>query len=395
MNLSDNELVTLLLCSDMALNDGEKPISNAAYDSFARALYKEGKQPSDLYTMSEDEIFDIYQKHVTTIFKKCRTNDFHTRIPQLLKRHQQLLMQLSEFENQGIHVLTRANRSIYPQIIKQKLVKAETAIPAVIYYAGNLSLLETNKVLAVVGSRNLEKDPEAEPFTKEFVKRAVKDGFAIASGGAKGIDDFALQTAIEENGKFIIAVSDNMAKKIKEPNVRKALMNNEALYLSLVNPNARFTGYNAMDRNKIIYASANYSIVVSCEYQTKEKKGKMVIDNNKGGTWVGANECYNKRLSRLLVRSNGESTSNGNKALLEIIDSLEIENTCINTMNSFSEIIAEAENKLISKQQIKEQKAKADNFASTNSSKNNDTCSENGTINSSSSLEAIQMDMFV
>ncbi|MGN1394411.1 MAG: DNA-processing protein DprA [Succinivibrionaceae bacterium] len=349
MKISQNELVTLLLCSDIALSDKEKPLSNLAYDLFARALYKEGKQPSDLFSLSESEIFAIYQNNQSTIFKKCRTKDFHERIPLLLKRHQQLIMQLSEYENAGIKVLTRADKAIYPKILRSKLYGAGIPIPPVIYYAGNLCLLDSDKIISIVGSRNLENDIDAKNFTKIFVKKAIEDDYIISSGGAKGIDDFALNTAIEENGKFIITVSDSLEKKIKEPKIRKALMSNNALYMSLANPLARFAGYNAMERNKIIYAIAKYSMVVSCDYKLKEKNGKSIIDKNKGGTWVGANECFENNLSKLLVRSNKELTPKGNKALLEMVNAIEIENDCIYNKNIFSKILEDAERASLSK----------------------------------------------
>ena len=51
MQLSENELVTLLLCSDLAVGD-VSPLSDSAYSAFATALYKENRQPSDLFSMS-------------------------------------------------------------------------------------------------------------------------------------------------------------------------------------------------------------------------------------------------------------------------------------------------------------------------------------------------------
>ena len=62
MQLSENELVTLLLCSDLAVGD-VSPLSDSAYSAFATALYKENRQPSDLFSMSSENIAEIYQKY--------------------------------------------------------------------------------------------------------------------------------------------------------------------------------------------------------------------------------------------------------------------------------------------------------------------------------------------
>ena len=310
MQLSENELVTLLLCSDLAVGD-VSPLSDSAYSAFATALYKENRQPSDLFSMSSENIAEIYQKYRQQLFSRCRTCDFDTRIPYLLKRHQQLTIELSDLNDRGISVVTRANRDLYPQ---------------------------TNKSISVVGSRDLKKDKTAELFTRNFVFSAIDDGFSVSSGGAKGIDQIAFESSLSKGGHSIIAVSDSMIKRICEPMVRKAIMAGDSLWLSIVNPKEKFKSYNAMARNKIIYAVSDYAMVVTCEYHTSVKNGKEVINNNKGGTWVGAHECADKELSRLMVRSSPNAPK-GNNELLNTLDCINIEESKILLGSSVSDLI--------------------------------------------------------
>lgn len=54
--LSENDLATLLLCSDMACEQKLKPYSDSTYSKFALALFKSGYQPSDLFTMKPSKI---------------------------------------------------------------------------------------------------------------------------------------------------------------------------------------------------------------------------------------------------------------------------------------------------------------------------------------------------
>jgi len=70
----------------------------------------------------------------------------------------------------------------------------------IFYYQGNWELTYLPSV-AIVGTRN----PTSEGIerTRYLVKRLVKDGFAIVSGLAKGIDTTAHRTAIETNGNTI------------------------------------------------------------------------------------------------------------------------------------------------------------------------------------------------
>lgn len=323
MKLSENELVTLLLCSDIAISD-TKPLSDAAYSAFAQALFNENKQPCDLFSMSSDEILKIYNTYKNTLFSRCRINDFNIRIPLLLKRHQQLIIELSKYNNIGINVVTRANKQVYPQKLRKKFINAKIAIPPIIYYCGNIEEIDTSKTIAFVGSRNLQNDSKAEKFTNEFVASAVRENFSISSGGANGIDQLAFEAAVNNNGKSIITVSNSLLKKITEPTVRNEIMNGNTVFMSLVNPKARFTGYNAMARNKIIYAIADYSIVITCDYQTIQSHGTETIDNNRGGTWVGAHECVNKKLSRLMVRKSSTALR-GNQELIKTVDCLAVD----------------------------------------------------------------------
>lgn len=74
--------------------------------------------------------------------------------------------------------------------------------------------------------------------------------------------------------------------------------------MSTVNPDAHFTVYRAMDRNKYIYGLSQYAVVVSSSY-------------DKGGTWNGATENLKRKWVPLYVR-NDEGIPLGNKKLMEL-----------------------------------------------------------------------------
>ena len=92
--------------------------------------------------------------------------DFTDRLPLLIKRHTQLTLELSELEKRGIRVVTRADKSIYPQKLRLKFKDTRIAIPSVIYYAGELSLINLISAVAVVGSRELTSDSGAQKFAE-------------------------------------------------------------------------------------------------------------------------------------------------------------------------------------------------------------------------------------
>ncbi len=83
----------------------------------------------------------------------------------------------------------------YPEILKKCHYP-----PFVLYYYGDLNLIDENKSLAVVGSRN--SSPYGEEMTRKIVSVVAKK-FTIVSGLARGIDSLAEQTAIDVGGKTI------------------------------------------------------------------------------------------------------------------------------------------------------------------------------------------------
>lgn len=75
--------------------------------------------------------------------------------------------------------------------------------------------------------------------------------------------------------------------------------------LSPYHPKAGFNVGTAMARNKLIYAMADYAVVVSSEAE-------------KGGTWAGAREELKRENSRPVFVRTGEGIPSGNSKLLEL-----------------------------------------------------------------------------
>ena len=82
-----------------------------------------------------------------------------------------------------------------------------------------------------------------------------------------------------------------MEKKIKKPNIIKALLNGQMLLFSDTKPEIGFTVAKAMNRNKLIYAASFGTFVIASDY-------------NKGGTWAGATEALRNSLCKVFVWNN-------------------------------------------------------------------------------------------
>jgi predicted Rossmann fold nucleotide-binding protein DprA/Smf involved in DNA uptake len=105
-----------------------------------------------------------------------------------------------------------------------------------------------------------------------------------------------MRGALEAGGKVSGVLADSLEKATMNREHRSLLLEGQLVLMSPYDPSAGFNVGNAMQRNKLIYALADTSLVVSS-------------DLNKGGTWAGASEQLDKlKFVPVYVRSTGESS---------------------------------------------------------------------------------------
>ncbi len=220
------------------------------------------------------------------------------RLAKLLDRGGAAAFALQQLDDQGLWIVTRADDN-YPPRFKEKL---KSQAPVVLFGAGRLALVD-RKGVAIVGSRAVSENDPAGKFTERIAELCARDKLNVISGGAKGVDIISMRTVLQRDGKAIGVMSDSLAKKIREREARQYVMEERMLLLSPFHPDAGFQVANAMSRNKMIYALADYAVVVSSDFE-------------KGGTWAGAIENLRQKYSPLFVRT-GDDVPEGNRKLLE------------------------------------------------------------------------------
>lgn len=105
-----------------------------------------------------------------------------------------------------------------------KLLKEIFSPPVVLYYKGDIDVLSAPEI-AVVGSRKIT--PYGKNATEKIVSGLAQAGYVVVSGMALGIDTFAHETTLQENGKTVAvlgcgldkpypATNTNLFKKIIE-----------------------------------------------------------------------------------------------------------------------------------------------------------------------------------
>jgi predicted Rossmann fold nucleotide-binding protein DprA/Smf involved in DNA uptake len=205
----------------------------------------------------------------------------------LLGRKELLDKAIERWRARAIWVVSRADAE-YPRRLKTRL--GEDA-PAVLYGCGDKALLETGG-LAVVGSRHVDK--ALIDYTMNVGRLAARAGRTLISGGAEGIDQAAMDGALEAGGKVCGVLANRLEKTAEVSEHHNLLQDGQLVLISPYDPSAGFNVGNAMQRNKLIYALADISLVVSAKLK-------------KGGTWAGAVEQLDKlKFVPVFVRSTGE-----------------------------------------------------------------------------------------
>lgn len=233
------------------------------YTRLVQTLRRLDSQPGDLLGNEASELLDAL------------AGDFdRDRLGRLLARGMQVSLALEQWQRLSIQVISRAD-PLYPRRLKKSLGYRS---PSLLYLCGNASLLNKGG-LAVVGSRKADTDLLA--YTRDLGALAAAAGCTIVSGGARGVDQAGMQGAAAAGGKVVGVLAHNLARAVMQRDNRNALMNHELLLCSPFDPTAGFQAWQAMDRNKLIYALADAALVVQS-------------DVGKGGTWGGAKEQIRK-----------------------------------------------------------------------------------------------------
>ncbi len=285
--LTQETQITALLHAFLKKDTDElrKPLTSTEYNSLTRWLAKMNLELTDLFQAENihraSQAIGIPQE----------------RLEFLLKREEELNVALEEWHEQGIWLISQSDAD-YPIRFKQHLKRR---LPPLLFGVGNRSLLKGGG-LAIVGSRKIDDDNKR--FTRQVAQICAQNQITVVSGGARGVDQIAMTAVLKANGVGIAILADNLLKKSQQKQYDRPLAEGRLLLLSPYKPTISFRVWKAMERNKLIYAMADYGLVVRSEEE-------------KGGTWAGAKEEL-KRNPHRPIFVNVTNISSGNQKLLKM-----------------------------------------------------------------------------
>lgn len=120
----------------------------------------------------------------------------------------------------------------------------------------------------VIGS---EEDGE---FARRVGEHCAKEGIAVISGAAKGIDRDAMSGVLEAGGWALGVLAEGLAKTATSGQYRSGLVNDHLTLVSPYDPDSRWFAYAAMERNKLLYGLSDAALVVASSADS-------------GGAWAG------------------------------------------------------------------------------------------------------------
>lgn len=282
--MGHNREAIIALCSTLCPRTDVAPLTHREYRDLAQLLFREGKEPGDLYHMTTEDAGLLFA-----------LSPFDPqRLLRLLDRTEALLGEIESYEDRGISVITRAETA-YPQTLR---TTPGSQCPPLFYYAGNLSLAQL-PAAGYVGARDIDLADGA--FTVSAVEKSLSRNYGVVSGGARGTDSIAEGAALAQGGFVVEYPADSLLRRLRDPAVSRGIAEGKLLLLYPVAPHVGFSTPLAMMRNRYIYAHSHGTVVIRS-------------DLGKGGTWAGATDALKKNLCPLLCH---DAPYEGNQALIQ------------------------------------------------------------------------------
>jgi predicted Rossmann fold nucleotide-binding protein DprA/Smf involved in DNA uptake len=280
-------LCTPLPDSGEGLGSTAQPLSPKKWYLFRVAFEQSAfEQPDDLFSADAGAII----QHLNV----SEPDAIHIR--QRLDMGDQLDQELARLRELGIWMVTVADPDYPGRLVDQLLHQA----PPILFGYGDPHALNHGG-LAVVGPRHASESDLT--YAWGLGEQCASENLQVISGGAKGIDQYAMGGALEAGGQALGVLGDSLEQRAVSPEIQYQVASGQLTLLSPYHPRVPFDVGRAMGRNKIIYALADWAVVVSCQ-------------PGKGGTWNGAITALRTTSIPVFVRA-GDHMPDGNRQLLK------------------------------------------------------------------------------
>lgn len=225
-------------------------------------------------------------------------------------------------ELKDISIVTIMDKN-YPS----KLKTLGNKCPVILFYKGNLSVLE-EKSIAMVGTR--EPSEWSSRVEKQLTDKIIElSDRVIVSGLAVGCDTIAHRTCIESGGSTVAVLPcgiNNISPEENKP-LSDEIVETGGLLISEYFPDATATQYTFVERDTLIAALSDATFVVECGV----KSGTMHT--------ADAAEKLGRRMAAYYTEMIGKGNYEGNKHIIDNKGASKVVDT--DSLKAFLESISE------------------------------------------------------
>ena len=196
---------------------------------------------------------EVFEKGAEQVIELCKSGEYKEDVSVILRTN-------------GYQVLERLNDAGISFIAPGKQFDELPAPPIGLTYKGDIELLE-NRSIAIVGTRNPTQ--YGSKVAAEMAANFVDREWVVASGGAYGIDAAAHKGALIAEGQTIAVLASGLDIYYPAGNAKLfSAIEENGLLISEYMPGSKALPYRFLNRNRIIAAIAEGTMVVEAAFRS-------------------------------------------------------------------------------------------------------------------------------
>ncbi len=203
----------------------------------------------------------------------------------------------------GIKIISYFDED-YPKRFKAMAFSKGCDFPVLFYYLGDIKLLNSEKICAIIGTRNVS--PKAKEYGMRIAKKMVDDGYVIVSGLAEGCDTIGHRGCLDAGGKTvaIVATPLNTIFPKTNKNLQDEILKKGGLVISEYPIGFKFGAFAFVQRDRLQTLGSDVVIAL----QTSIDGGTMHASK--------ATHKYHKKLMTIEPSLIDDGNVTGNKELI-------------------------------------------------------------------------------
>lgn len=178
--------------------------------------------------------------------------------------------------------------------------------PIVLFYKGDINLLNSDKLCSIIGTRN--PSDTAKKIGIEVSKKMTQKGYVVVSGLAEGCDTLGHRGCLDANGKTVAIVGTGLDTVFPKSNIdlQQEILNKGGLVISEYPIGFKGASFSFVQRDRLQAACAECVIVIQTSVN--------------GGTMHASKACVEKYNKQLFVVSPSllmDGDASGNQYLID------------------------------------------------------------------------------